>query len=131
MQKDRLTRGVALIIAVITMGWAVAAVAGQRGGLVLVSPPLDGPSLECLITNVSGVAHEVSWQILDSDGMALSDTSVPSLPPLGSTSFSAARNSAAPLSVCRVVSSTARRGDLKVTFCSMESSACRVAVTAE
>jgi hypothetical protein len=108
----------------------------SAAGVEIVTPSLfaqSGPDVQCLVTNVSHTPQAVTWEVLDGTGQQLGDLMDPSIPPLGSRNFNTVRNPLDPIVICRAVSRTANKGDLKLTLCHLDATltACRVVVTAE
>jgi len=96
-------------------------------GLEIITPPLLGGLTTCLVTNVSPEpVADVAYEVLGAHGEFLYGAGADGLPPLWTS-----RAGGSGGSICRVTSETAKKGDLKATFCVTGGDGGLACVTAE
>ena len=106
---------------------------GQAAGVELFTPPLsvfggDAETPQCLALNVSTRTLDVTLALF-TDGSFAGNGSNNALPPLHTLLIESLTVSGRV--TCRLTSAAGKPGDFIVTFCTMENSSCKVAVTAQ
>jgi hypothetical protein len=111
--------------------WAGVGLA-QGPGLQIITPPLMGQTMACIVVNVSDHPLEVSVEIFDATGARVAGGLSKEMPPLVPNNVANSSILEPLAQVCRVVASDGKRGDVKVSFCRTGPSVgCLGAVSAE
>jgi hypothetical protein len=126
MKHTRATCGIVL------MAITLLATMAQAADLELITPALSGLRLTCLVTNVSDGPVNIRIEVLDGQANFSFGGAAEDLPPLWTSGVSSTVPPGRGAHKCRLTSDDGKKGDLRVTFCTVAADgACQAAVTAE